>query len=394
MKELNEMSALTKILIAALLTALAAGGAIMSGCENASPEEKPADTPEEVTTYYPRIASWLAKKDQIIASGKPYSLIMTGWVTPEEAASLKESNPQVQIYAGLSYNWVWDNADWMRFLVTVASYGRDTPLQINESMYLKKEDGSRCAFGWASEEWGHEEIYAMDPRNEEWVELITEFYRNVLEQPQHDGIIVDMVTEKSWCPDAISDEEWVAATKAIMARVQAINTENKPVIFNSGRDIGEIGAYNDFMDGYLMENFLGEQFGAIFEEGLAAADSHYTVIYAVDTDDTGIKDMDRMRLGLALSLLTDNTYMTYDIGGRDNGDAWWFPEYDVDLGLPTGHFYNEGSGYRRDFKKGTVISAPHGDVTVGFSAEHTDISTGERASSFTVKKGDGRIFIK
>ena len=83
-------------------------------------------------------------------------------------------------------------------------------------MYLKDSNSEKCPFGWASEEWGQEEIYAMDPRNEEWVELIKSFYKNVLDQPQHDGIIVDMVTEKSWCPDAITDAEWVESTKAIM----------------------------------------------------------------------------------------------------------------------------------------------------------------------------------
>ena len=43
-------------------------------------------------------------------------------------------------------------------------------------MYLHTPDGERCGFGWESEEWQHEEIYAMDPRNPEWVELIISFY--------------------------------------------------------------------------------------------------------------------------------------------------------------------------------------------------------------------------
>ena len=37
----------------------------------------------------------------------------------------------------------------------------------------------------------------------------------------HDGAIVDMVVEKQyWCPEAISDEEWVEANKAIMAIIR------------------------------------------------------------------------------------------------------------------------------------------------------------------------------
>ncbi len=48
----------------------------------------------------------------------------------------------------------------MDFLLTVANYGRDETLEITEEMYLHNPDGSRCAFGWASEEWNQEEIYA------------------------------------------------------------------------------------------------------------------------------------------------------------------------------------------------------------------------------------------
>ena len=403
MTELNEMSRPMKAGIITALICLLSTGNVLTGCGNTQTEEAPVEQtvepasteqPVEVKAQFPKIASWLAKKEQLVLSGKPYSLVMTGWVTPEEAASLRENNPAVQIYAGLTCNWVFDNDEWMEFLTVIASYGRETPFEVKESMYLKNGDGTRCAFGWASEEWGHEEIYAMDPRNTDWIEMITAFYRNVLEQPQHDGIIVDMVTEKSWCPQVIRDEEWVASTKAIMARIQEANTENKPVIFNSGRDFREIDEYSDYMDGYLMENFLGEQFGTMFDEGLAAADTGYIIIYAADTDDAGIKDLARMRLGLTLSLLNDNTYITYDVGARDHGDAWWFPEYDVDLGLPLGCYYREGSGYRRDFEKGTVVCAPYKDITVVFFDEHKDISTGQRGTSFTINKGDGRIFIK
>lgn len=394
MKELNDMSVLIKTAILAGLLMMAASGFVLNGCEDITPEETPAEKTAVPSADFPKIASWLAKKDQLLTGGRPYDLVMTGWVTPEEAAGLKANNSRVKIYAGLSCNWVYAGEEWLKFLTTVASYGRGAPFEIKDSMYLRGKGGGKCAFGWASEEWGHAEIYAMDPRNAEWVELIVSFYKNVLEQPQHDGIIVDMVTEKSWCPETISDKEWVAATKAIFAGIRDINKDNKPVIFNSGRDLSEIDEYGEFMDGYLMENFLGGQFGASFQEGLAAAESDYIVIYAVDTDDTGIRDEARMRMGLTLSLLNDNTYFTYDIGGRDHGDAWWFNEYEVDLGRLVEAKYKEGGGYRRDFEKGTVICAPDKDVDVVFSEEYTDVSTGQRGKAFTIKQGDGRIYLR
>lgn len=201
----------------------------------ATEEKTPTDTNSETTlarSEYPKIASWLAKKDGIISSGKPFDLIMTGFVMPDEAEEIRSQNPDAILLAGLSMNWTWDNPGWMEFLTTVASHESNETYEITDEMYLRNPDGSRCTFGWASDAWGQEEIYAMDPRNLEWIELITSFYKNVLDQPQHDGIIVDMVVEKQWwCPDAISNEEWLDATKSIMSKVQQLNTENKLVIF-------------------------------------------------------------------------------------------------------------------------------------------------------------------
>lgn len=350
---------------------------------------------EDIDNDYPKISSWLAKKDEIISSGKSFDLVMTAWFTLEEAVQIKSNNPNAKLLAGLSINWIWANEEWMTFLETIASYGREYPLEIEESMYLKTPDGEKCAFGWASGEWGQEEIYAMDPRDLGWIELITSFYKNVLDQSQHDGITVDMVTEKQWwCPEAISDEEWLESTKKIMRSIQEYNTDDKLVIFNCGRNFSDIDEYSEFIDGYLMENFMGEQLKSTFDEGLYAADSNYIVIYAVDTDDTGEKDLNKMRLGLTLSMLNNNTYFAYDFGPRDHGQAWWFPEYDVNLGDPIGQYYKKDNAYWREFEKGFVVSSPYANVSIYFEEEHTDATTNIKSTSFTVEKGDGRIYIK
>ena len=352
------------------------------------PMEEQGDQATEKPVDFPKIASWLAKKDEIIDSGKPFDLVMTAWVTPEEASGIRKNNPDAKILAGLTTNWILDNEGWKTFLETVSGN------EIKESMYLKNSNGTKCAFGWESEEWNHEEIYAMDPRSEEWRELIFSFYKNVLDQPQHDGIIVDMVVEKQWwCPEAITDEEWEESTKEIMAELNEMNTEDKPIIFNAGLEFSDIDAYAEYMDGYVLENFLGE-WGADYDAGLRAADGDYIVIYAVDTDDTGEQDMKRMRLGLTLSLLNDNTYFAYDFGPRDHGQAWWYPEYDVDLGEPLGDYYKKDNAYWREFENGIVVSSPYSNVNVSFDEEYADSTSGVTSKTFTVEKEDGRIFVK
>jgi len=220
------------LLALVFLVSLSACQPLPTTPEIISPEPAESSPPvlqPELPSKTPKIASWLAKKEEIIASRKPYDLVMTAWFTPEEAAQIRLQNPDVILLAGLTVNWVWDNPGWMTFLVTVAGYGKEGPTSITEDMYLHTPDGERCPFGWASDIWGHEEIYAMDPRNEGWIELITSFYKNVLDQPQHDGIIIDMVLEKSLFPDVISDRDWMESTKKIMAGIQGLNTSGKPV---------------------------------------------------------------------------------------------------------------------------------------------------------------------
>ncbi len=393
------------LLLVAVIVAVAVGILVLNDGEEQVNDEAsgepivPGEDSGDVSAVgeasdYPKIASWLAKKDELISSGKPYDLVMAGWFTPEEAARFRENNPDVLLLAGLTTTWVLDNEGWMSFLLAIANYGRDEAIEITEEMYLHDSEGERCAFGWASEEWGHGEIYAMDPRNEDWANLVVNFYETVLAQPTHDGIIVDMVVERQyWGRDAITDEEWTEATKAIYQRISDLNTDGKLVVFNAGARLSDIDDYSEYFDGYLMENFMGDQIRTTFDEGLEALNGDKIVIFAVDTDDTGVVDENKMRLGLTLSLLGDNTYFTYDFGPRDHGQAWWYPEYDADLGEPLGEYYERDGAYWREFEKGFVVVAPNG-ASVSFDEEYIDVTSEETSNSFVIDEGDGRIFVK
>ena len=349
---------------------------------------------------YPKIASWVAKKDEIIKSKKPYDFIMGDWFTAEEAQMIRSQNPTIKILAGAAISWVNEDKSYINYLETLGNLGASKKIEISDEMYLKKPNGEKCPFGWASDEFQQKEFYVMDPRNPQWIGLMTSFYENILAQPHHDGITFDMVSETSPCPEAISDKEWLEATKEFMEGIKNINTKKKLVIINSGGYLSLIDEYSEYFDGFVLEKFLGKPFkkgwpsGANFQQGLVDAQSGKITIYAVDTDDTGIKDMNRMRLGLTLSLLNDNTYFIYDFGPRNHGQAWWFPEYDANLGVPLGTYCEKDNAYWREFENGIVVSSPDTDVTVTFDTIHTDITTNEKSQTFEISQGDGRIFIK
>jgi hypothetical protein len=112
------------------------GIVLISGCTDEMIQPVQSPEPQE----YPKIASWLAKKDEIIASGRPYALVMSGWFTPQEAEKIRSQNPRVLLLAGLTVNWVYDDSSWITFMETVASSGRETPLAITDEMYLTDTD--------------------------------------------------------------------------------------------------------------------------------------------------------------------------------------------------------------------------------------------------------------
>lgn len=394
---------------------LAASALLLTlGCATNPSEPDPGD--DETVPRSPRLALWLAKKSELIAhESASFDLVMSGWFEPAEAEAILARRPSAKLLAGLTLTWVSSSQDWLTFLVTVANGGDPNgPLQITDDMYLMIDDNEdgildhRCSPpGW------EDEIYAMDPRHEDWQDLILAFYDLVGAQPQHDGVIVDMLDAYPFCegawsagvPVPLDEDAWVDGQEDLLASVRANLPAGKWVIANAGLDLPVGSPFPQYLNGYLIENALGTQFGlSSVEELLASASramtttaSPHIVVYAVDTDDTGVVDPPRFRTGLVASLLADNTYFAYDYGPRDHGGVtdWWFPDhYDVDLGSALGPYALDGGAYKRDFENGSVVVAGDVPAAVVFATEHTDVATGASGTSFTVPEGDARVFLR
>lgn len=384
--------------------------ALLAACEEDVSEVSQASVD---AVRSPRLALWLAKKDELLAvEDALYDIVMTGWFEPAEATVLGARYPSTILLAGLTHTWILDDPGWQEFLVTVANGGDPNgPLQINDDMFLmldEDQDGvpdHRCSPpGW-------EDIFAIDPRHPAWRELVLAFYQNVAEQPQHDGVIVDMVDAYPFCegawssgvPTPMDATAWVSAQAELLALIQESTPAGKWVFANAGHDFPVGSPFPQYLNGYLLENFLGA-WGANLEEGLASAQralettaTPHAVIFAVDTDDTGEVDWTRFRLGLAASLLMDNTFFAFDFGPRDHGGVtdWWFPEYyDLNLGQPLGPYTTAEGVYRRDFENGAVVIAAQGDASVSFNTPHFDPVSGEIGLEWTVPQGDARIFLR
>jgi hypothetical protein len=388
--------------------------ATMHGCVD-SPAEPNGD--DDTTVYRsPRLGIWLAKKGELIEhENATFDLVMTGWFDVQEAADIRDRHPSAILLAGLSLNWVSGDPEWQTFLVTVANGGDPGgPLQITEDMFLMYDDDEdgvldrRCAFpGWADPA-----IYAMDPRHTGWQELILSFYDVVASQPQHDGVVVDMLDAYSFCSGAWSEgvpipidaDAWVSGQEELLSTLRDNVAEDKWVIANAGCDFPEGSSFPQYLNGYLLENALGVQCGLDVDELLASSQralestsAPHVVVYAVDTDDTGEIDWPRLRTGLVASLLTDHTYFAFDFGPRDHGGVtdYWFPQYyDVMLGDPTAPYYPVDGGYRRDFEDGLIVAAVDAPIALSLGTSHTDIATGASGTDFTVPQGDAGVFLR
>ncbi len=109
----------------------------------------------------------------------------------------------------------------------------------------------------------------------------------------------------------------------------------------------------------------------------------------------GRNRMDRMRFGLATTLMGDG-YYAYDLHTRWRGQRWWYPEYDAPLGYPKGKAQRRPDGtWRREFDGGAVIVNPtFFDAEARFEERRRDASSGKVSRQFIIPAQDGRILLR
>lgn len=106
-------------------------------------------------------------------------------------------------------------------------------------------------------------------------------------------------------------------------------------------------------------------------------------------------DSRKMRFGLASALMLDNVYYSYDAGPTSHGEVWWYPEYEVTLGNPTGPYQVVGAGlYRRDFDRGlALVNTSANPQTIALEKQYQTVS-GQLVKTVSLAGDDGVILLK
>jgi len=386
---IEENGIMNKIKIAISLVVLIT--LFLSGCdeqESTDGDQDSTPTTTQILHEFPHISGYVTSgQDLLDVEEAKYDIVYTSDINQNAANQLKNRNPNTIILFQSLATYMFDSA--------VPTIEATTGMDITDDFWLKDTGGERCGYGWTPEMW------AIDIRESNNIEIMSEFFSNVLiYQPQYDGLFFDVIEEFSRC-NSMSDSEWVEQTTELLEAIRD-KIGDKIILTNSGFNYDTSTPYLQYLNGYAMESFLSG--AAEFDEGLSTVslmlektvEPHY-LIYTVYSENTVTKeqvDIKNMRLALTLSLLNNNTYLSYDNKMEEIGSVLWQQEFSADLGEPLGSYYEEDGAYWRDFENGVVISSPDTIVTASFDEQYTDVTSGEVSDSFTIAEGDGRIFIK
>ncbi len=85
-----------KVIVCFLILILSCFGLILfTRCVQGKPVKSAEGSKSSIVSSnygYPKVASWLSKKEELISSNKPFDLIMTGWVTSEDGLEAANSD--------------------------------------------------------------------------------------------------------------------------------------------------------------------------------------------------------------------------------------------------------------------------------------------------------------
>ncbi len=340
--------------------------------------------------------------------------------TPDQIAlhesqidALKRKNPSVIILAYVpsqSYNTMyWSNDAVFR------------NMRVQDQWWLKDSSG-QIRTPWPG--------LALTNMSAEWSQYLVGFVQQYVQPIKNvDGIFFDMVSDGiintdmntvdldgDGVPDGSANavRTWVGRMQYLLqtARSQL----SVPIIVINGSSNTQL---QKDVNGRMFESFPTPwESGGSWSAIMTALERNKVnnvkpPIYVINSNsaDTGNqRDYQKMRFGLASSLMSDNVYFGYDYGETSHSQAWWYDEYDANLGTATGPAVSQSNRpafqsdvWRRDFTNGVALVNPTGaGQTVDLGGEYekiigkqdTAVNDGSIVSQVYIPARDGIVMYK
>lgn len=332
---------------------------------------------------------------------------------PQIIKSIRAKNPQIQIlgYVGSqSYNTQY----WPKDVIF-------KHLKPKESWWLRDVNGNIIS---------HWPGLLHTNMSEQWVNDLLLFVEDhLLSIEGMDGIFFDMVSHNiSWLNngniDSNSDGKkdiastvdalWKKRTADFLLRARDVLGDERIIVANGTSD----SALQPAVNGRMFETFPTPWEGdgswkTVMNAAVAVQKKHVSPQFSIfngNTNNTGRQLYSQVRFGLGSSLLLDNVYFSYDYGDTNHGQTWWYDEYEVDLGEPTGSARSLtgqtsfGPGvWQREFSQGiALVNSGKQSSKVALPGEYEKIrgtqdktvNDGSIVSSVTVPAQDGLLLLR
>ncbi|MBI5731816.1 MAG: VCBS repeat-containing protein [Candidatus Magasanikbacteria bacterium] len=339
----------------------------------------------------------------------------------DKIALMRQLNPRLLIFAYIAVQEIRDDA------LTLKQY---TPLRaelaggIKEEWWLRAPSGAKLSW-WPGTHLLNITDQAPPVNGESWNGYLASFVsQKILGSGLWDGVFFDntwnSLTEKTGANLDINGDG-LAESRDLIENSYRNGLNNffvqvRNLTANRFLLMGNDGEIYTQLNAMMFENFpyargwsrMMRDYKTFPEKSFPPA---FSLLNANTANAGGQDDYQKMRYGLASSLLGDGFY-SFDLGDRDHGQIWWYDEYDFNLGEPVGQPYlakNNTNNFasrglwRRDFKQGLVlVNSGDQPESLDLNAEFEKIkgrqdpvaNDGLIVSAITVEPQDGLILLR
>lgn len=330
---------------------------------------------------------------------------------------IRQLNPDIKILAYVTTQEIRDDA-----VISYSMMRRKLVAGIPNEWYLTDVSGQRYSF-WTGTQMLNPTNQCPYVNGKNWDQYLADFMtREVLSTGLWDGIFYDNTWDSlTWFTgknvdinkDGLSDGNtadtaWRAGMRDLFNTTRQLAGDKYILVGNAVTKY-----YGEDWNGNMVENFAEHAWTEIMNvyktQSQGGNQPRVIVINANTANKGNDKNYQAVRYGLASTLLGDG-YFSFDYGDQDHGQVWWYDEYNVNLGDPTGESQNINGGvkyvdgvWRRDYAHGLVIVNSTGvEQTVDLGADYEKIigvqdpaiNSGEVVNKVKLGAKDGLILLK